>query len=528
MNSIEEKRPNLIYVFADQLRRQSLGFTGDRLAQTPNIDVLSRESLELCGAVSGHPVCAPYRASLLTGKYTTSTGMVINEIRMNPDHHTFAQVLNENGYTPEYIGKWHMYGAQLGHHLNPANSFIPPGPDRLGFNGYFAAYNFHHEYYGESAYYHLNTPEKHYCGGYEPDVQVDLALERLKLRAKENRPFALFLSLGVPHDPWTAGNVPHENYERFRTADFVLPPNYLAVNDPMADHWAVLARKERGALAEWMRCYYAMVSRLDDDIGRLVAGIKKLDLENNTILIFTSDHGEMFGAHGRRAKNIFYDEAVRVPYLVRWPGVLKAGAKRDFIFNTVDIMPTLLTMMNLPVPAEAEGSDLSECLLGKADSDAGALMMGTGPTAVYGNGNEWRGLRTKRYTYAVYRDGMREFLFDNNVDPLQLQNIAGTREGQKTANGLKAEMYAKMKAIGDNFNKNSYYEHHWIRNRIIIKTAGIHRDVKPGIWKPETDLMQYVFSLWNLGRKLRLPFAMRKWKAASAKAAALNVHTPEN
>ena len=151
------KQPNLIYVFADQLRYSSCGYAGDPRAKTPNIDALAAESVDMCNAVSGHPVCAPYRASLFTGKYTTSTGMVINEIRMNPDHRCFAHILSDAGYESAYIGKWHMYANEWGNHFDPKNSYIPAGPDRLGFDGFFAAYNFHHEYYGDHAYYHLDS-----------------------------------------------------------------------------------------------------------------------------------------------------------------------------------------------------------------------------------------------------------------------------------------------------------------------------------------------------------------------------------
>ena len=129
---------NIVYMFADQLRRQSCGYAGDARAQTPNIDLLSRESCELTNAVSGHPVCAPYRASLFTGKYTTSTGMVINEIRISPEHDTIAKVLDRAGYETAYIGKWHLYANELGNHYDPKNSYIPAGPDRLGFNDLFA------------------------------------------------------------------------------------------------------------------------------------------------------------------------------------------------------------------------------------------------------------------------------------------------------------------------------------------------------------------------------------------------------
>lgn len=232
---MNKTKPNLIYIFADQLRYQSLGYAGDDKAITPQIDTLCKESVDVCQAVSGHPVCAPYRASLLTGKYTTSTGMVINEIRMNTNHKTFADVLDENGYETAYIGKWHLYAAEWGNHYDPKNSYIPKGRDRLGFNDYFAAYNFHHEYYGEGAYYHLDSPKKIYCNQYEPDEQVDLAIEQLQRLSEGEKPFALFLSLGTPHDPWSKDNVPQTYLEKFKHISFELPVNYLEENDKHAD-----------------------------------------------------------------------------------------------------------------------------------------------------------------------------------------------------------------------------------------------------------------------------------------------------
>ena len=122
------KQPNLVYVFADQLGYRSCGYAVDEAVQpvrphTPNIDALARQSMDFCNAVSGHPVCAPYRASLLTGKYTTSTGMVINELRMNPNHHCFGHVLTENGYDTSYIGKWHLWASELGNHHDPKNAY---------------------------------------------------------------------------------------------------------------------------------------------------------------------------------------------------------------------------------------------------------------------------------------------------------------------------------------------------------------------------------------------------------------------
>lgn len=466
------KKPNLIYVFADQLRWSSLGCHGDTRAQTPHIDGFAKESLELCNAVSGHPVCAPYRASLFTGKYTTSTGMVINEIRMNPNHRCFAHVLNEGGYETAYIGKWHMYAAEWGNHYNPKNSYIPAGPDRLGFNGFFAGYNFHHNYYGAAAYYHLNSQEKHYVEGYEPDAQTDMAIERLKELKECGKPFALFLSLGTPHDPWTPENIPGEYLERFRDIEFTLPDNYLPENDPHADDWARLSPRERQELTEWMRVYYAMVANLDDNVGRLLDTIRRTGLDKNTIVVFTSDHGELFGAHGRRAKNIFYDEAVRIPFFLRYAAEGITSGQSDLCLNTVDIMPTLLSLMGLPYPEEVEGSDCSGMLLGTGREELeGALMMGTGATATWEDGHEWRAYRTKQYTYAVYLSDGQELLFDNLKDPLQMQNLISDPAHAGTAKRLREKMFSKMAEIQDSFEPSSYYEKNWVENRLIKRTA---------------------------------------------------------
>ena len=166
------KKPNLLYVFADQLRRASCGYTGYANAQTPNIDAFHADSMDFCQAVSGHPVCAPYRATLFTGKYTSSTGVVINEIRFNPNQRCIGHVLTEGGYETAYIGKWHLYADELGNHFDPKNSFVPKGPDRLGFDDYWAAYGFHHEYFAPHAYYHEDGPQKIYADRYEPYLSL--------------------------------------------------------------------------------------------------------------------------------------------------------------------------------------------------------------------------------------------------------------------------------------------------------------------------------------------------------------------
>ncbi|MBD2867179.1 sulfatase family protein [Paenibacillus arenilitoris] len=463
-------RPNLVYVFADQLRLSACGYTGDGKAITPNIDRLAAESMSFSNAVSGHPVCAPYRASLFTGKYSTSTGMVINEITMNPNHRGFGHVLHEHGYDTAYIGKWHLWANELGNHYDPRNSYVPPGEHRLGFDGYWASYNFHHEYY--NMYYHTDSPDKIPMEGYEPDGQTNLAIEQMKRMAGDDRPFALFLSFGTPHDPWVPENVPAEYLAKFKDVDFSLPSNYKDENDRYADNWAKLSPRERKQIPEWLRVYYAMTANLDWNVGRLIEAVDELGLKDDTIFVFTSDHGELFGAHGRKGKNIFYEEAIRVPFLVRKPGLTPIGAETDVCLNTCDIMPTLLTMLGLPVPSEVEGMDLSPFALGGGGPEPeAAFLQGTGATADWADGHEWRAVRDKRYTYAVYRSDRKELLFDHAADPLQQHNLADDSRYGDILGRFRELLECKMKQVGDTFESCTWYRDNWTEDRRILRTA---------------------------------------------------------
>ena len=466
-------RPNLIYVFADQLRYASCGYAGDEHARTPHIDRLAAQGVSFCNAVSNSPVCSAHRASLLTGKYTTTHGMVINELRLSPAHECFGHVLTRGGYETGYVGKWHLWANQLGHHYDARNSFTPPGPYRLGFDGYWAAYNFHHVYHG--AYYHTDTPKKIPYGdrsAYEPDAQTELAIDFVERAARRKAPFALFLSYGTPHDPWGWNNVPKQFADRFRGVEFPRPANYSPRNDPYADGWGRFRRGERGLLPRWHQVYYAMAANLDWNLGRLLAAVDKAGIADDTVVVFSSDHGEMFGAHGRRAKNIFYEEAARVPFLVRWPKAIPARRVADACLSTVDIMPTILSLMNLPVPKAAEGTDLSHCALGKDGPEPeAAFMQNTGACAAWRNGHEWRALRDKRYTYAVYRRDKAELLFDNQADPYQTKNLAADKKHADALERFRKLLGRRMAELSDTFETCTWYRDHWTKDRNIIRGA---------------------------------------------------------
>jgi arylsulfatase A-like enzyme len=198
-----------------------------------------------------------------------------------------------------------------------------------------------------------------------------------------------------------------------------------------------------------------------------------LDLTDDTLFIFTSDHGEMFGAHGRMKKNIFYEEAARVPLLMRWPGVMPAGLVADACLSNVDLMPTLLGLVDLPIPAEVEGMDLSHLARGEAGPEPDfAFLQNTGACAAWENGHEWRAIRDKQYTYARYKIDGKERLFDNLADPYQMHNLAEGETQSPLVKAYRAKMAAKMAVLNDTFPDSLWYKENWISaDRRILRTA---------------------------------------------------------
>ncbi|WP_052700027.1 sulfatase family protein [Martelella endophytica] len=467
------RRPNIIYVFADQLRRDALGCTGMANAATPNIDRFATEAMEMRQFVSNTPVCTAYRASLMTGKHTTSHGMVINELRMNPNQTCLGHLLTGAGYETSYIGKWHLFANQLGNHFDPKNSFVPRGPHRLGFDGEWKAYNFHHDNFSPAAYYHEETPEKIFYpdGVYEATAQTDLAIDTIRRMSDGASPFAMVLSYGPPHDPWGPDNVPEQYWRLFEHERFPNPPNYQDENDPYADEWARLSPDERAELESWRRGYHAQVASLDAEFGRLMAAIEAAGIADDTIVVFTADHGEMFGAHGRRAKLIFYEEAASVPFFIRWPGRTPAGGASDAAIGTVDVLPTLCGLAGIAYPDDVEGNNLAAEVKGAPGGPEVSLLMGCGATAAWEDGHEWRAARDARYTLARYRVDGATLLFDREADPWQLQNVADNRAYKAVRQRLESWMAAEMDRIKDGFRASSYYEKHWTDDdRCILRS----------------------------------------------------------
>lgn len=186
-----------------------------------------------------------------------------------------------------------MWANQLGHHDLVRNGFTPPGSYRLGFDGYWAAYNFNHLY--QHSPYFLNDAVPHIRTQFEPDGQTDLAIQYLKTTDHDNDFFALFLSWGPPHDPWGANNVESQFAELYLNVDLPLAPNYSTTPDPYTDNNRKLPADYDKVVRTWMKGYYAEAANIDWNLGRLLKAVNDAGIADNTIFVFTSDHGEMFG-----------------------------------------------------------------------------------------------------------------------------------------------------------------------------------------------------------------------------------------
>ena len=325
--------PNILFILPDQWRAQAFGFAGDPNAKTPNLDRLQKQSVWFINAVAGVPVCCPTRASIMTGQRATTHGVFLNDARLSTNVTTLAEVFRSAGYDTGYIGKWHLDGPER-------LAFIPPERHH-GFD-YWKVLECTHDY-NRSVYYG-DTPELLKWEGYDAIAQTRDAQQFLRAHAKSEKPFLLFLAWGPPHDPYETA--PMRYRALFQPDKLQLRPNVPKAAETRA----------RNDLAG----YYAHCAALDACVGELLTTLKETGLDRNTIVVFTSDHGDMLGAHGMHKKQKPYDESTRVPFLIRLPASLTTKSRKlDALINSEDIMPTLLGLCGLPLPKTVEGLDFS-------------------------------------------------------------------------------------------------------------------------------------------------------------------------
>ncbi len=435
--------PNLMYIFADQMRAQATGYAGDPNVSTPYLDHLAGESMNCTTAVSTCPICTPYRACLLTGQYPLTHGLFMNDLCLPDNGQSFGQVLQRSGYDTAWIGKWHLDG-------HGRSGYIPP-ERRQGFS-YWKTLECTHEYL-RSQYYAGDSRTPMFWNGYDVDAQTDDAVNYIRERQYTTNPFALFLSFGTPHDPYDSA--PEALQACYREDAIILRGNVPASHATAACHH--------------LRGYYAHITAIDQCLERLDQALVTTGLQDDTIVVFTADHGDMVESHattlGSPRKQVPYDESILVPFLLRYPAQYgRQGKTITTPIATPDIMPTLLAMSGLEIPNTVEGINVLPTLADIGPlARTGVLIANYHPFADWRTacgGRPYRGIRTARYSFVRDRNGPW-LLFDNAEDPYQLRNLVNSHALRHVQAELEAELSLILQAQGDHFEQPETLRQRW-------------------------------------------------------------------
>jgi len=432
-------QPNILFIFDDQHRYSAMGSSGNPVIQTPHFDRMASEGIVLDQVFSSCPICSPYRGQLMTGRYSHKNGVMDNEYLLRQDQALLPQALGEQGYHTAFIGKWH-----LGY---------PPFTEtnRFGFD-YMAAYGCNHDYYDVSYYENEHGPIK--INGWAPEKETSLAIRFMEDHVKNqpDQPFAMVMSWGPPH--WPYDQYPDE-YNIYDPDEVDLPPN-------VPNQFASFARQE---IAD----YYGNVTALDTQMGRIMDALDRMGLREDTLLIFTSDHGDHLSSHGygkpmdrwmhpsfRASKATPFEESIHVPFIARWPGHIKPGTSNDAMVSSVDLMPTLLKIAGCDLADDMQGHDRSHILLDQEGPRADSVYL-----QILGPGwphrgdwvGYWRGIRTDRWLYARwYKNEYGPLLFDRASDPYEMDNLAGDPDYTRIQTGLEARLKKWIQDTDDPFD----------------------------------------------------------------------------
>ncbi len=410
-------KPNIIWIFSDQQRMQSIGWLGDPNAHTPNLDRLAQTGLCSTAAVSGYPLCCPYRGALLTGRYPHLT-VPGHEYQLLPEQPTIAHAFKSAGYDTVYIGKWHLDGFKE-RHGRAAHHIIPP-ERRGGFDTWIGYENNNSQWdcwvhggQGESAFHFR-------LDGFETDALTRLFLDQLRPLAAQQvqgtgDPFFAVLSVQPPHNPYVA---PAEFMLNYNPARLELRPNV-----PQIPRILERARRELAG-------YYAQVENLDHNIALIFAELQKMGIAESTHVLFFSDHGDMHGSHGQFHKTSPWEESVRVPFIINGMESLYSHQTGNvpLLINHVDIAPTSLGLCSIPVPEWMQGFDYSgyrlrgKVVSGEPDSAYLQVVIPTGHADSIDRA--WRGLITRDGWKYIALEGQPWLMFYLNDDPYEQANLA--------------------------------------------------------------------------------------------------------
>lgn len=475
MKNESKKQPNLIYVFADQWRRQAMGFMNEDPVITPNIDRFAAEGIVVDNAISVCPLCSPHRASLLTGNYPFTTGVYTNckpglDVALEPTDHGFVNVLKDNGYQTGYIGKWHLDRSELNDSEEPLSgakgwdAYTPPGPNRQGFEFWYS-YGADNDHF--HPHYWKDTPVQIKIDQWSVSHETDVAIDYMKSR-RPDAPFALFISYNPPHSPYD--QVPSSYKAMYDPDQIKLRPN--VETDQLKPHTHQHTQADEQLVRETTANYFAAVTGVDAEFGRLLDAVHELGLDGETVIVLSSDHGDMMASHGLMAKHVWYEESIGIPFLVRWPGIIEPGRK-DTVIGSPDQMPTILGMMGIEVSHGLDGRDKSHQLLNPVISEDDVTFIGCYPGQpdaiklyedrgldhrAYG----WRGIRSKNHTFVIHKgyhpdDAIEILLYDLKNDPYQLkperiEDISDNTSIQK----YMTELNRWLQETGDPFDTAVY------------------------------------------------------------------------
>ncbi len=467
------KKPNVLFVFIDQLRADVCGVYGGSYIETPHIDRLASQGATFANAVSSCPLCTPYRGMVQTGRYPTHSGIVMNFVEASPiqNPHCLGHVFTASGYETGFIGKWHLSSGwrreeglcegnperiRAFREKNPETEYVAPGPGRLGYT-HWQAFNFHTAF--NDYYFYEDEPKKVFSGRYETDTQVDQAISYMERCKNSGRPFLLCVAPHPPHPPF---------------APEYIPEGYLA-KVPEVVRWSPNVPADNPRKLIEMRYYLAMAKNVDDNLGRLMQYLDASGLAEETIVIFTSDHGDMHGSHGRLDKMVPYAEAMNIPLIFRWPNRIKAGLRLDALQTPLDHLPTLCGLTGMRTPGEVDGVDLSPVILGKSKDIRDEVLIGnyTSHWDFFQTGTrwpEWRGVRTKRYTYCQWLTGKEE-LYDDIEDPYQMKNLVEGEEEPAVLTRLRGRLKGLLAEAHDDFLPGTAYAEWYDDRRNLIRTG---------------------------------------------------------
>lgn len=420
------RQPNLVFVFSDQQSSDMVGCYGNDQIITPNIDKLAAEGVRFNHCISSSPVCTPYRGMLMSGQHPLYNGAMINDMQMLPGNgNHFGEVLRDKGYRMGYIGKWHLFGGLR-------NRPIPAGPLRYGFDHEFLSNNCAVDFRAKSAFYWDEHGKRVKFGKWEPDGQTDQALAFIDRHAGKEQPFALFVSWHPPHDHGKGYPAPAK-YEN------LYDPEKIKLRPGCAD--TPRSRKE-------YQGYMAMCSNIDENFGRLMKKLDEKGIRDNTLVIYTSDHGDLLRSHGIHDwhKSVPEHVSCRVPLIMRWLGKLSPRVS-DMLVGTMDLMPTLLGLIDILPPKTCQGTNHAASLMKGKDADTEYV-----PLFFWGEKSDWRGVYTHRYTYSFEPEGASRgvnVLYDRQEDPHELKNLFVSPDHREVRGKMHALTKKWMKAFRD-------------------------------------------------------------------------------